>query len=264
MPDVWAMVTTLDDETQQRLAGVLETRGADDRQQRMREEFLGAVAWPARAEVLEVGCGTGVLTRRLAGRPEVASVVGVDVAPALLERARALCPGVTFREGDAAALPFDDGSFDVVVLDSTLSHVPDAARAVAEAHRVLRPGGQLAVLDGDYSTTTVALGDHDPLQTCVDAMMTGSVTDRWLMRRMPSLVSAAGFAVTAHRSHGYVETDRAEYLLTIVDRGADVLHAAGLAGAELAGALEAEARRRVAEGTFFGRISYTSLHARRS
>jgi len=266
VPDVWSMVSNLDTATQERLADVLETRGADAQQQRMRDALLTDIGFPARARVLDVGCGTGVLTRRLARWPNVDSVVGVDLAPSLLGRARTLCaalPNVAFEEGDATALPFPDASFEVVVLDSTLSHVPDAERAVAEAARVLRPDGTLAVFDGNYSTTTVALGEHDPLQTCVDAMVTGSVTDGWLMRRLPRIVRDQGLDITRYAGHGYVETSGAEYLLTVIDRGADMLQATGRIGPELAGALKAEARRRVEGGSFFGQIVYTSLVARR-
>jgi ubiquinone/menaquinone biosynthesis C-methylase UbiE len=261
------MVSMLDTAIQERLADVLETRGADAQQQRMREAFLAEIGFSAGARVLDVGCGTGVMTRRLARWPNVDTVVGVDVAPSLLDRARALCaalPNVTFEEGDATALPFADGTFDVVALDSTLSHVANAERAVAEAARVLRPNGVLAVFDGNYSTTTVALGDHDPLQACVDAMMTGSVTDRWLMRRLPAIVRDCNLDVTRYASHGYVETSEAEYLLTVIDRGTDMLEAASLIGPELAAALKAEARRRANTGAFFGQIVYTSLVARRS
>jgi ubiquinone/menaquinone biosynthesis C-methylase UbiE len=265
MPDVWAMVSRLDPPAQERLAGVLETRGADEQQQRMREAFLAQVDLPDGARVLDVGCGTGVLTRRLAGRPGVASAVGVDLAPVLLDRARALCdlPHVEFREGDATALPFGDDEFDAVVLDSTLSHVPDTERAVSEAARVLRSGGLLAVFDGDYSTTTVALGDHDPLQLCVDAMVTGSVTDRFVVRRLPAVVRAQGFEVRSYAEHGYIGAGGADYLMTLVDRGAEMLLADDRISAELAEALRAEARDRVAAGTFFGRITYASLVARR-
>jgi ubiquinone/menaquinone biosynthesis C-methylase UbiE len=266
MRDVWSMVSKLNAATQERLADVLETRGADAQQQRMRDAFLADIGFPAGARVLDVGCGTGVLTRRLARWPNVDTVVGVDIAPSLLDRARALCdalPNIVFEEGDATALPFAAATFDVVVLDSTLSHLPDAERAIAEAARVLRPNGVLAVFDGNYSTTTVALGDHDPLQACVDAMMTGSVTDRWLMRRLPALVRDRQLDVTRYASHGYVETGEAEYLLTMIDRGADMLEATGQIGTELAAALKAEARRRAKTGAFFGQISYTSLIARR-
>jgi SAM-dependent methyltransferase len=266
MPDVWASVAELDEATQKRLADVLETRGADPRQQEMRRTFLADVEFPAAAHVLEVGCGTGVLTRVLAGLAEVEAVVGVDLAPSLLDKARELAadlPSVRFEEADARSLPFADESFDVAVFDSTLSHVPEPTRAFAEAFRVLRPSGCLAAFDGDYATTTVALGDHDPLQVCVDAMMAGSVNDRRVMRRLPTLVRDSGFELRRTGSHGFVEFGDGNYMLSVIDRGADMLAAAGTIGPDLAAALKAEARRRANAGEFFGHVSYVSLIARK-
>ena len=266
MPDVWAIVADLDPSAQERLASVLETRGADPQQQAMRRAFLSDIKFPPGAHVLEVGCGTGVLTRVLAGWPNVKAVVGSDPAAPLIRKAQRLASNlanVTFQEADGRSLPFGDDAFDVVVFDSTLSHVPGPERALAEVHRVLRPGGSLAVFDGDYATTTIALGDHDPLQTCVAAMMANSVNDRWLMRRLPSLVRASGFEEADFRSHGYAETGGGAYLLSVVDRGADILHASGAIGEATAAAFKSEARRRVESGTFFGHIAYASLTARK-
>jgi ubiquinone/menaquinone biosynthesis C-methylase UbiE len=267
MHDVWASVPELDEAAQDRLAQVLETRGADAQQQAMRRAFLDEIELPAGARVLEVGCGTGVLTRQLAAQAGIASVVGVDTAPSLLARAGELAAelaNVAFQEGDARSLPFEDEAFDVVVFDSTLSHVPGPRRALGEASRVLRPSGLLAVFDGDYATVTVALGDHDPVQACVDAMVAGSVTDNRLVRRLPALVRDAGFAVESMRSHGFVEITGGDYMLSIVDRGADLLSARGEIGGETAAALKAEARRRVDAGTFFGHIAYGTLVARKA
>ena len=205
-----------------------------------------------------------VRTQGLARWPGIAAVVGVDVAGKLLAKARGLASGldnVTFEEADARSLPFEDESFDVVVFDSTLTHVPGPDRAAAEAFRVLRPLGHLAAFDGDYSTTSVALGQDDPLQVCVDAMMAASVNDRWLARRLPALVRQAGLEVGAFHSHGFSETTEATYMLTVVDRGADILYGDGRVGADLRDALKAEARRRVGTETFFGHIAYASCHA---
>jgi SAM-dependent methyltransferase len=266
VPDVWTTVSELDPETQERLADVLETRGADAQQQAMRNSFLATVEFPHGAQVLEVGCGTGVLTRQLASRPGVDSVTGVDLAPSLLEKARELAAGLDtlrFEEADARSLPYADEAFDVVVFDSTLSHVPEPERAVAEAVRVLRPSGRLAVFDGDYATATVALSDHDPVQVCVEAMMASSVTDRRIVRRLPALVRAEGLTISSFRSHGFVEAGDGAYMLSVVDRGADLLAARGEIDADAAAALKREARRRVEAGTFFGHIAYASVVARK-
>jgi ubiquinone/menaquinone biosynthesis C-methylase UbiE len=264
MPDVWSTVAALDDATQERLADVLEKRGAEPQQQGMRQAFLADVPFRRNSDVLDVGCGTGVLTRVLARWPNVKSVIGIDPAPRLLEKARSAAgqlPNISFRQADGRSLPFDDRSFDAVVFDSALSHIPEPEKAIKEAFRVLRAGGCLAAFDGDYATTTVALGDHDPLQACVDAMMANSVTDRRIMRRLSSVVTTLGFATSAFRSFGFAETTHEGYMLTIVDRGADVLCGLGQIGEATAAALKAEARRRLEAGTFFGHVAYVGLIA---
>jgi hypothetical protein len=118
------------------------------------------------------------------------------------------------------------------------------------------------VFDGDYSTTTVALGEHDVLQACVEAMLAGSVYDRWVVRRLPSLVRECGLEVLRFSSHGYVDVE-GTYMLTIVERGVDLLLAARMLGEDEAAALKAEGRRRALRGTFFGFIAYGSLVARK-
>jgi ubiquinone/menaquinone biosynthesis C-methylase UbiE len=232
----------------------------------MRRAFLQEISFPPEARVLDIGCGTGVLTRVLARWTNVASAVGVDPAPALLGNARAAAvdiPNVTFEEGDARSLPFESATFDIVTADSILSHVPGAEQAIAEAFRVLRAGGCLAAFDGDYATATVALTDHDPLQVCVDAMMANSVTDRRIMRRLTNVVAACGFDVLSFRSFGFADIGNDGYMLTIVDRGADILCGQRYIAQETAAALKEEARKRLRAGRFFGHIAYAGLTARK-
>ena len=109
---------------------------------------------------------------------------------------------------------------------------------VAEARRVLRPGGRAGIFDDDYATiTSLAGGDDDPLQCCVSAFRQAYITDVWVMRRLPALVAAAGLVATRPRSHGFVQIDHPDYMLSIADRGADALVATGRIGTELGGAL---------------------------
>ena len=266
MPDVYASIESADEAVQERLAEVLELRAADAGQQAMLEDYLADLALPDGARVLEVGCGTGAVARTLAVRPGVGEVVGLDPSPVFVQRARQIAAGVdnlSYVLGRGTALPFDDGAFDAVVFHTVLSHIPEAGAALAEAARVTAAGGGLAAFDGDYATTTVALGDRDPLQACVDAAMEALVHDRYLVRRLGTLVRAVGWEVVRLRSHGYVESEDPGYMLTLVDRGADTLVTAGRLGEDAADALKAEARRRVAAGEFFGHIAYASLIGRR-
>jgi ubiquinone/menaquinone biosynthesis C-methylase UbiE len=161
-----------------------------------------------------------VLIRLLASWPGVSSVIGVDRAPARLETARALAaplPNTSFRQADGGSLPFEDATFDVVVFDAVPSHIENPEQALAEAFRVLRPLGQLAAFDGDYATTTVALGDHDPLQTCVEAMIASAVHDRWVVRRLPALVRRCGFELVGFHSHGFADASGGDYMRTVVE-----------------------------------------------
>jgi SAM-dependent methyltransferase len=96
--------------------------------------------------VLDVACGTGVVARTAAERTGPAGrVVGLDLNEAMLTVAREVRPDLEWRQGDAARLPFPDGSFDVALCQSGLMFVPDPAAAVAELARVVRPGGRVAV-----------------------------------------------------------------------------------------------------------------------
>ncbi len=95
-----------------------------------------------------VGVGTGADLRYL---PKDVNGIGVDLSEAMLARAENKLPiagcDIELRIGDAQALPLDDGGFDAVVLNLILSVVPDPARCMSEAIRVLRPGGRIVVFD---------------------------------------------------------------------------------------------------------------------
>lgn len=101
--------------------------------------------------VLEVGAGPGNALARLRRTFPNARLTGIDLSPFLLERARRRLPGdaVQLVHGDATELPWPERSFDAVVAQHFLGHLPrgTAARAWREAGRVLRPGGRLYVLD---------------------------------------------------------------------------------------------------------------------
>lgn len=102
----------------------------------------------AKGDVLEIAVGTG---RNLPHYPGDVRLTGIELSPAMLEiaRRRAIEHGrdADLREGDAQALPFADRSFDTVVCTLSLCTIPDDRLAIAEAERVLRPGGRLVLLE---------------------------------------------------------------------------------------------------------------------
>lgn len=97
-------------------------------------------------KVLDVACGTGILARVLAERVGAnGAVAGVDINPGMLALARRINPAIDWREGDAEALPYKDGSFDAVLSQFGLMLFSVPENALHEMKRVLRPRGQLAV-----------------------------------------------------------------------------------------------------------------------
>jgi len=88
-------------------------------------------------DVLEVGCGTGLVLQRIRGF--ASSAVGIDLSPGMLQLARSR--GLEVTEGSALSLPFPDASFDVTCSFKVLAHIPEIEVALAEMARVTRPGG---------------------------------------------------------------------------------------------------------------------------
>lgn len=96
--------------------------------------------------VLDVACGTGVVARAAAERvvPD-GTVIGVDLNPAMLAVARRVAPGIDWRQGDVAALPLSDHTFDVVICQAAIFFFPEPTGALSEMRRVTRPGGRVVV-----------------------------------------------------------------------------------------------------------------------
>ncbi len=106
------------------------------------EPLLDAAGVRSGSRLLDVACGPGFVSEAAAARG--AEPVGLDVAEAMLERARVRCPGLTFVQGDAQRLPFPDASFEAVTMNFGILHLARPETAIAEACRALVPGGRFA------------------------------------------------------------------------------------------------------------------------
>ncbi len=109
--------------------------------------------------VLDVACGTGIVARHAADRMGAAGqVTGLDLNPAMLAVAARISPGITWRQGDVGALPFEKDSFDVVTCQAAAMFFPDVPGALQEMGRVTRPGGVVAVQVFDLREQQPAYG----------------------------------------------------------------------------------------------------------
>lgn len=148
----------------------------------------------ARGDTLEIAIGTG---RNLPYYPANTRLTGIDLSPEMLavarDRARALGREIDLRVGDAQALDVAEEHFDTVIATLALCTIPDARRAVAEARRVLRPGGRLLLLEHVRSPNpTVRAG-----QRFLDPLFVRLQADH-LLREPLDDVEAEGFVVELH------------------------------------------------------------------
>jgi ubiquinone/menaquinone biosynthesis C-methylase UbiE len=176
-------------------------------------DLLGAA--PGR-RILDVGCGLGedaAAMARLAAPG--GSVVGIDGSLAMIEEARKRhggIEGLSFRAADAAALPFDDASFDACRVDRVLQHVADPAPAIREMVRVLRPGGVLVAYDNDWETLTVDAADRVLTRRVLNAWC-DRFPSGWIGRRLAPLFLEAGLRDVVASPKTLVVTD-----LDVADR----------------------------------------------
>jgi ubiquinone/menaquinone biosynthesis C-methylase UbiE len=115
----------------------------------LQEEALGALRLTAEDRFLDIGCGTGAAVREAASAVEQA--VGIDLSPAMIQRARQLATSLSntqFHEADAEHLPFGDGAFTAVLCTTSFHHYPDPSAAIREMARVLVSGGRVVIGDG--------------------------------------------------------------------------------------------------------------------
>ena len=137
--------------------------------------------------VADLGCGTGALTATIA--PFVSQVVAVDASAAMLAAARRRLDGATnvdIRQGELESLPIDDGQVDAVVMSLVLHYIPEPAKALGEAARVLRSDGRLIVVD---------MMPHDREEY---RQQMGHVWQGFSSEQMIDWLSTAGFAHTRY------------------------------------------------------------------
>jgi len=242
---VWRDSAGLDDKQAREHAARLELRASADSEVAVRDEYVTLLGVAPGERVLDVGCGSGAVTRTLARRVAPGGrAVGIDASPALLEVARELADKaglggwIEFKAGDCRALPFSDASFDAVLAATTLSHVPDPGRGLAEMVRVTRPGGRIGVFDIDGDLTLIAHPDRELTRRIVAAYSDLGWVNGWFVRGLPSLL--AGLGIVNVRTRGFMPLESGGYYANRAERAAEAAAQSGaITGDELARWLQA-------------------------
>lgn len=173
--------------------------------------LVSAAALKGTEHVLDLGCGAGHAA--LAVAPHAADVTAIDVTPDMVAAASRLAAdrgmaNVTFRVADVAHLPYADAQFDVITSRVAAHHFSDPAQALAEAFRVLRPGGQMLLIDS-VAPEDAAL---DTFLNCFELLRDASHVRDWRPSEWLGMFQAAGFASGEVLEHFAIPLDGQDWV----------------------------------------------------
>jgi ubiquinone/menaquinone biosynthesis C-methylase UbiE len=268
--DPFGNTDKLDDKMLDVMAMRLEARGAHAFFKQVFDDYLGAMAIDSARRVLDLGCGTGVATRAIARRPGFkGKVTGIDLSPYLAEQAQrlaateGLASRVEFRAGDTRSLDLGDGAFDAVVAHTLLSHVDRPLAVLQEAARVARPGGMIAIFDGDYASLTFALEDAERTEAHDRKAIAGLITSPHVMRQMPRLLRQAGLELVKSFPYVIADIGKADFWMSAVEAFSKLIPKSGAMTDDEANRWLMSLKRASDEGVFFAASNYYAYVARR-
>jgi len=269
--DIYLNINQVPEQMLEKLIQRLEFRDTDPTFSGWINAYLAKLPLDSAKRVLDVGCGTGVVTRRIATRPEFCGeVIGADHGANLIEAAKDLArrkaPGVHnlhFEVGDCHALPYDDGTFDIVTAHTLVCHVRDVAQTVQEIIRVAKPGGVIAISDGDYASWTFAYPEPTLARKMEQALLTATFSNFETMRFMPVLLKNGGADIIDTLVIPYAEIGRAKYWKSLAETYGIRIAALGILPEEEVDQWMNWMRQASEDGTFFGVCNYYTYIARK-
>lgn len=175
----------------------------------LKQRSLSLLTVRAGERIGDVGCGTGEDAWRLAQAG--ADVIGVDVDESFIEYARSkyVKPGLNlrFEIHDAYSIKHADQSFDKLRYERVFQHLDNPQRAIAEAHRLLKPGGAIQIVDADYSSLSFLYPDVQIERKLIAHLVYERLPNSHKVRLIPKFLADAGFAITGVEIYPLVITD---------------------------------------------------------
>ncbi len=269
--DPHRFVNELEKAAIERLIARLESRARDKVFTGLFDRYAAELIPGPEGKVLEVGCGTGATLRALVRREDFSGqAFGVDQSQDFVTAARDFVAGESFADrvsfvvGDAHQLDFPDATFDVVFAHTLISHVTDPLSVLREMVRVLRPGGKLAIFDGDYASMTYALPDHDLGQRMDAALVKASFNNPRIMRDLPRMMPEFGLKLESAWGEAVVEIGKGSYFKSFAETYASYIVKAGFFPADVVERWLAAQQKAIEDGCFFASCTYYTYIARRA
>jgi len=268
--DIYRLSHAMDEATLQVIADRLEFRATDPGYVALSQAYFARLPLASARRILALGCGTGVEVRALKrATGTAATIVGIDHSPHLIAAARqrtaaeGLDDGIEYRVGDAHRLDVADGSFEVVLLHTLISHVDEPLGVLREAGRVVAPGGTIAIFDGDYASLTFGYPDAALARTIEEVLLKLLIGNPRVMRDLPRLLREAGLTLVEGGGVVYADIGTGSFFANVPEAYAGVLSRSGLLPQAVIDAWRACQARAVHDNTFFGASNYYTSLARR-
>jgi ubiquinone/menaquinone biosynthesis C-methylase UbiE len=207
---------------------------------------------------LKSGCGTGVVSRRLAAAPGFhGAITATDMSAYLIGAARrhAVEEGVgariAFAVGSANALDAKDSTYDLVIAHTLFSHAADPVAILKECARVLRPDGRLLIFDRDFASSALSLDDDVAAKIDIADVARAFAAQPFIMRQLPRLFAETGFAIVSHRSYVIADVGEAEFFAENLSTWRRLLPVSGVIAKDDADLLMDSLDATAAAGTLF-------------
>jgi len=266
MPNPWTDPDSLPADEAIGLARFINERAAIPDQRQAHAGLVAALAPVPGERLLDFGCGTGVIARRLAEAVGPGGeVIGADISRVMLDFARSCGgpPHLRYAQYDGDRLPFPDGFFDGGGLARTLLHVAQPHETLVELRRVMRPGGRLVTLEFDWGTMAVDHSDRALTRRILDWRTDTIDGNNWMGRQVVGRCLAAGWQIDDIRVLVTVGRDAATTHFGSIRRCAELALQNGVIDQSEYDRWVGELDSRLAAGLFFASLNEYIVTARK-
>jgi 2-polyprenyl-3-methyl-5-hydroxy-6-metoxy-1,4-benzoquinol methylase len=268
--DVWGRTAEIDDSALAVMAARLENRAKHPFFRGVIADYIGDLGVERIEHALEIGCGTGIVSRRLAATPGFrGAITATDMSAYLIEAARrhAAAEGVgtriAFEVGSAAKLRAADDIHDLVIAHTLFSHAADPVAILKECARVLRPDGRLLIFDRDFASSALSLDDHVTAKIDIADVARAFAAQPFIMRQLPKLLTDVGFAIASHRSYVIADVGQAKFFAENLSTWRRLLPVSGVVAKDDADLLMDALDAAAGAGTLFWANNFYTFVARK-